>query len=90
MLKRLKVPHTLVLLYGMIVLAYGLTLLLPSGQFETTVNEHGHQIVVPSTYAVIEDTGALPPWSLLTVIPRGASSSASALVSPMSPAFEAT
>jgi uncharacterized ion transporter superfamily protein YfcC len=74
MLKRLKVPNTLVLLYGMIVLAYILTLLLPAGLFETMVNEHGHEIVVPGTYAVIEDTGVLSPWSLFTVVPRGLAS----------------
>lgn len=67
---KLKVPHTLVLLYGMIVLAYLLTLLLPAGQFETRINDHGHEVVVPGTYAVISETEALPLWSLFTVIPR--------------------
>ncbi|NCF61511.1 MAG: TIGR00366 family protein [Gammaproteobacteria bacterium] len=71
MLKKLKVPHTLVLLYGMIMLAYVLTLLLPAGQFETMINEHGHEIVVPGTYAVIPETESLPLTSLFTVIPRG-------------------
>ena len=69
--QRLKVPHTLVLLYGMIVLAYLLTMLLPAGQFETEINDHGHEVVVPGTYAVIADTEPLPLWSLFTVIPRG-------------------
>jgi uncharacterized ion transporter superfamily protein YfcC len=71
MIKKLKVPHTLVLLYGMIMLAYVLTLLLPAGQFETMINEHGHEIVVPGTYAVIPETESLPLTSLFTVIPRG-------------------
>ena len=71
MIKKLKVPHTLVLLYGMILLAYVLTLLLPAGQFETMMNEHGHEIVVPGTYAVIPETESLPLTSLFTVIPRG-------------------
>jgi uncharacterized ion transporter superfamily protein YfcC len=71
MLKRLRVPHTLVLLYGMIVLAYLLTMVLPAGQFETELNAHGHEVVVPGTYAVIEGTEALSLWSLFTVIPRG-------------------
>ena len=71
MIKKLKVPHTLVLLYGMIMLAYVLTLLLPAGQFETMLNEHGHEIVVPGTYAVIPETESLPLTSLFTVIPRG-------------------
>jgi len=70
MLRKLKVPHTLVLLYGMVVLAYILTLMLPAGAFETQV-EHGHEIVVPGTYAVIADSASQPWWSLFTVIPRG-------------------
>jgi uncharacterized ion transporter superfamily protein YfcC len=71
MIKKLKVPHTLVLLYGMILLAYVLTMVLPAGQFSTEMNDHGHEVVVPGTYAVITDTEPLPVWELFTVIPRG-------------------
>jgi uncharacterized ion transporter superfamily protein YfcC len=71
MFERLRVPHTLVLLYGMILLAYVLTMVLPAGQFETEINDHGHEIVVPGTYAVIPDTETLPLSALFTVIPRG-------------------
>ena len=67
---KLKVPHTLVLLYGMVVLAYVLTLILPAGQFETRM-EHGHDVVVPGTYAVTDESVSQPLWSLFTVIPRG-------------------
>jgi uncharacterized ion transporter superfamily protein YfcC len=71
MFKNLKVPHTLVLLYGMILLAYVLTMILPAGQFQTEINDHGHEVVVPGTYAVVPDTEALPFSALFTVIPRG-------------------
>jgi uncharacterized ion transporter superfamily protein YfcC len=71
MVRKFKVPHTLVLLYGMILLAYVLTLVLPAGQFETELNDHGHEVVVPGTYALIQDAGPLSVWSLFTVIPRG-------------------
>lgn len=74
MTMKLKVPHTLVLLYGMVVLAYLLTLFLPAGTFETQINDHGHELVVPGTYAVLPDVEALPPWALFTVIPRGLAS----------------
>ncbi len=74
MFKNFRVPHTLVLLYGMVLLAYVLTLVLPSGQFETEMNDHGHEVVVPGTYAVIPDTEALPLSALFTVIPRGLAS----------------
>jgi uncharacterized ion transporter superfamily protein YfcC len=70
MMKKLKVPHTLVLLYGMVVLAYILTMLLPAGVYETQV-EHGHEVVIPGTYAVLEESVSQPVWSLFTVIPRG-------------------
>jgi len=71
MFKNLRVPHTLVLLYGMILLAYAMTLVLPAGVFEIEMNDHGHEVVVPGTYAVIDDTEALPLTALFTVIPRG-------------------
>ena len=71
MFKNLRVPHTLVLLYGMIMLAWVLTMVLPAGQFETEVNDHGHEVVVQGTYAVIAETDPLPLSSLFTVIPRG-------------------
>jgi len=71
---KLKVPHTLVLLYGMIVLAYLLTLLLPAGAFETQINDHGHEVVVPGTYSVLPEVESLPLWALFTVIPRGLAS----------------
>ena len=74
MKRKWQVPHTLVLLYGMILLAYVLTMLLPAGAFETEVNPHGHEVVVPGTYGVLEDVQRLPLWSLFTVIPRGLAS----------------
>jgi len=71
---KFKVPHTLVLLYGMVLLAYALTLLLPAGAFETVMNDHGHEVVVPGTYTVLTNIEPLAPWSLFTVIPRGLAS----------------
>lgn len=71
---KLRVPHTLVLLYGMIVLAYLLTLLLPAGAFQTELNPHGHEVVVPGTFTTLPDVESLPPWALFTVIPRGLAS----------------
>ena len=71
MFRRMKVPHTLVLLYGMVVLAYVMTLVLPAGQFETELNSHGSEVVIPGSYAQIPDVEALPAWSMFTVIPRG-------------------
>jgi uncharacterized ion transporter superfamily protein YfcC len=68
---RFRVPHTLVLLFGMIVLAWILTLILPAGTFERVENEHGRQQVVPGTYSQLPDAERLPPTAILTAIPEG-------------------
>ncbi len=65
----IKVPHTLVLMFGMMVLALLLTWLLPAGQFET-IEDNGRELVVAETYSVIEDAPRLNPTALLTVVPR--------------------
>jgi uncharacterized ion transporter superfamily protein YfcC len=66
-----KVPNTLALLFAMIVVAWLLTLVLPAGQYETVVNDHGREVVVPGTYTVLPDVAAPPAWDIFTVIPRG-------------------
>ena len=71
MSSKFRVPHTLVLLYGMIVVAYVLTLVLPAGQFDTVINDHGREVVEPGTFALLPDATAPSIWSLFTVIPRG-------------------
>ena len=60
MLQKLRVPHTLVLLFGMILFAYTLTWLVPSGAFETVTNDRNREVVVPGTYAELENTPKLP------------------------------
>ncbi len=66
---KFKIPHTLILLFGMIVLAQVLTYLVPSGTFDTE-EDHGHETIVPGTYHAV-DADPLPAWHLLTAIPRG-------------------
>ncbi len=70
-MKKFRVPHTLVLLYGMIVFAYVLTWLVPAGAYETTSNDHGRDVVIPGTYSQLEGVDPLPVWNLFLVIPRG-------------------
>ncbi len=69
--KRFHVPHTLVLLLGMIVLAYGLTLVLPAGSYERVTNEAGREQVVPGSYERLADVESLPPTEVFTAIPHG-------------------
>lgn len=74
---KFRVPHTLVLLYGMTVIAFALTWLLPAGSYSTEVNDAGREVVVPGTFQVIEDAPEVPVSSLVTVIPRALESAQS-------------
>ncbi|MFK7846718.1 MAG: YfcC family protein [Rhodothermales bacterium] len=71
MSRTFKVPHTLVLLFAMIVVAYALTWILPAGAFELVTNDHGREVVVPGTFSFLDAVAKLPVWSIVTVIPRG-------------------
>jgi uncharacterized ion transporter superfamily protein YfcC len=62
-------PHTLVLLFGIMILALVMTWVLPQGGFETEL-VNGRSAVVPGTYTLAEERVALPPWALLTAVPR--------------------
>jgi len=65
-----KVPHTLVLLFAMMVLAWGLTWVVPPGTFDRVTNDAGRDVVVAGSYQAIDGVGALPITSVLTVVPR--------------------
>jgi len=65
-----RVPHTLVLLFAIMIVALIATWLLPQGSFEMGVTETGRPIVVPGTYTVAEERVTLAPWELLTSVPR--------------------
>ncbi len=69
-IQTLRVPHTLVLLFGMMVLAYAAAWLLPSGAYETVVNEQGASQVVFGSYQVLSDQTKPAPSVLFTSIPR--------------------
>ncbi len=68
---RFKVPHTLVLLFGMVVLALLLTYVLPAGAFDRVENEAGRLQVVPESFQLTPDAEALSPLVVLSAIPRG-------------------
>jgi uncharacterized ion transporter superfamily protein YfcC len=70
MLTRIRVPHTLVLLFAIMILAWASTWILPQGRFETVDDGKGHQLVVPGTYAVTAERVQLSPVALFTVVPR--------------------
>lgn len=68
--RRFRVPHTLVLLFGMVVVALILTYVLPQGAFEREDHD-GHEIVVPNSYREVAEPELLPPWAVLLSIPEG-------------------
>jgi uncharacterized ion transporter superfamily protein YfcC len=68
---RFKVPHTLVLLFGMVVLAQVLTYVLPAGSFDRVENAAGRLQVVPGSFHLTPDTEPLSPVAMFTAIPRG-------------------
>ena len=65
-----KVPHTLVLLFGMIVAALILTYVLPPGKFER-IEHDGRPMVVAGSYHRVEGHAKLSPWTVFLAIPKG-------------------
>ncbi len=65
-----KMPHTLALMFILMVTALVMTWVLPAGSFETEINDAGREVVIAGTFAVIEDQPKLSPISLFTAIPR--------------------
>jgi uncharacterized ion transporter superfamily protein YfcC len=65
-----RAPHTLVLLFLIMVLAWVATWVMPQGQFQTTEDAKGHALVVPGTYAAVDERVRLSPLTLFTVVPR--------------------
>jgi uncharacterized ion transporter superfamily protein YfcC len=67
---KFNLPHNLVLMFGLMVVALVITWIVPSGAFETTLNEHGQPVVVPDSYTTVDAKEYLSPLALLTVVPR--------------------
>lgn len=70
-----RVPHTLVLLAGMILAAYLLTLVLPQGSFERIVNDEGREQVKAGSYSQLESPARLKPTAMFMAVPEGFASS---------------
>ena len=69
-MKGIRVPHTLVLMFTMMVVALVLTWVLPAGSYETAPNEAGREVVQAGTFSVHDERERLPPWALFTAVPR--------------------
>jgi uncharacterized ion transporter superfamily protein YfcC len=69
--RRFKVPHTLVLLFGMVVAALILSYLLPAGAFARVENAAGRLQVVPGSFELTPDVERQSPLAMFTAIPKG-------------------
>ena len=68
---KFKVPHTLVILFSMVVLAQILTYVIPAGSFDRVETATGRMQVVPGSFHLTPETPALPVWACLTALPKG-------------------
>ena len=67
---KIRVPHTLVLLFILMAFSLVLTWLIPSGEFDTEINEQGIETVMPGSFTEAEEKQYLSPLALFTVVPR--------------------
>ena len=56
-MSRFRVPHTLVLLFGMIIAAFFLTRILPRGSYERVENEVGRMVVQADSFTYQPQNG---------------------------------
>lgn len=68
---RFKVPHTLVLLFGMVVVALLLSWVLPPGSFDRVENVAGRMQVVPGSFHETPEVTRQSPLAIFTAIPEG-------------------
>jgi len=73
MKRKFKVPHTLVILFSMVILAQILTYVIPAGSFDRVENDAGRLQVVPGSFHRTPETPALSPMAFLMAIPKGLS-----------------
>ncbi|NNE15930.1 MAG: YfcC family protein, partial [Saprospiraceae bacterium] len=64
-----KIPHAIVILFGIIIFVTFLTYLLPAGQYERQL-VNGRQSVVPNSYKIIEST-SVSLFQMFKAIPLG-------------------
>lgn len=57
MKKTFKMPHTYVIIFGIVLLSALLANIVPAGQFDRVANEAGKMIVVPGSFHYVESVG---------------------------------
>ncbi len=66
---KLQMPHTLTLLFFLMVAALVATWVIPQGQFDTEI-VNGRSVVIPGTFEVAEERGFMNPVQLFIAVPR--------------------
>jgi len=66
---KFKMPHTLTLLFFLMIVALIATWIIPQGRFATELI-NGREAVVPNTFELLDEGVVLNPISLFTAVPR--------------------
>jgi len=66
---KLQMPHTLTLLFFLMVAALIATWVIPQGHFDTSVID-GREVVIPGSFELSEERELLGPLELFTAVPR--------------------
>lgn len=68
--KQGKIPHIFVILFGLMVIAYIMSFIIPQGAFEREINDAGTEVIIPGTFG-FTDEGPASFFQLLLAIPNG-------------------
>lgn len=69
--KRFKVPHTIVILFSIIVISSILTFIIPAGVYDRVVDPNTERTIVDvETFHFVEKT-PVGPWAMINTIPKG-------------------
>ena len=68
---KFKVPHTLVILFSMVILAQLLTYVIPTGAFDRFETDAGRMQVIPGSFHLTPETPMVSPISFLTAVIKG-------------------
>lgn len=65
-----KIPHIFVILFGLMVLAYIFSFIIPQGAFDRELNDAGAEVIIPGTFHYT-DVGPASFFDLTLAIPNG-------------------
>ena len=65
--RKIQMPHTLVIVGGLVVMVLILSWLIPSGIYQR-IDTEGRQVTVPGTYQRVEKTYLGPQWLLISPV----------------------